>query len=120
MGRTSWLSPPPPVPSADVSIGDELVIEVTIHAGVIWLADAQEIRRQIASRYLAGIDKDVGGEQAKREDTCGEKTTTAENDSSCCSQSSLENISQSDRAWRRLWIPMRSWWNDVIFIFNQK
>lgn len=73
-----WEGPPGSlhhhlVPSADVSIGDELVIEVTIHPGVIWLADAQEIRRQIASRYLAGVDKDVGGEQAKREDTCGEK-----------------------------------------------
>lgn len=73
-----WEGPPGSlhhhlVPSADVSIGDELVVEATIHPGVIWLADAQEIRRQIASRYLAGVDKDVGGEQAKREDTCGEK-----------------------------------------------
>lgn len=61
------------VPSADVSIDDELVAEVTIHPSVIWLADAQEVWRQIASHYLAGIDKDVGGKQAKREDTCGKK-----------------------------------------------
>lgn len=61
------------VPSADVSIGDELVAEATIQPSVIWLADAQEIWRQIASHDLAGVDKDVGGEQAKREDTCGKK-----------------------------------------------
>lgn len=58
------------VPSADVAIGDELVVGVTIHPCVIWLADAQKVWGQIASHYLASIDKDVGGKQAECKHAC--------------------------------------------------
>lgn len=70
-GREGASSPlhHPLVASADVAVGDELVVEAALGARVVWLAHAEEVGRQVARDDLAGIDEDVRGEQAKSKNT---------------------------------------------------
>lgn len=66
-----------PVPSADVAVGDELVVEAALCACVIRLADVEEVGRQAARHHLPGVYKDVRRKQAKSKHTCrGENAST--------------------------------------------
>lgn len=57
------------VPSADVAVDDELVVEATLCAGVVGLAHGQKVGREAAGHHLAGVDEDVSGEKTERKHT---------------------------------------------------
>lgn len=52
------------------------MVETTLSACVIGLADGEEVRCQAASHHLPGVHKDVRRKQAKRKHTCGGKMPT--------------------------------------------
>lgn len=58
------------VPRADVAVDDKLVIEATLGAGVVGLADGQEVGRETSRHHLARVDEDVCREQAECKHTC--------------------------------------------------
>lgn len=62
------------VAGADVSVGDELVVEATLAAGVVGLAHRQKVGRQASGHHLASVDKDVCGEQSESKNTCDTQT----------------------------------------------
>ena len=66
------------VPGADVAVDDELVIKTTLCAGVVGLADGQEVGRETSRHHLARVDEDVRGKQTECEHTWGTKTHNEE------------------------------------------
>ena len=65
--HSSWVA------CADVALGDELVIEVTLCSCIVWLAHTQKAGRQRSGHHLTAIHKDVCGEQPESKDTCRER-----------------------------------------------
>lgn len=62
------------VPGADVAIDDKLVIKTTLGAGVVGLADRQEVGRETPRHHLARVDEDVCGKQTESKHTWGTQT----------------------------------------------
>lgn len=56
-------------PGADVSVDDKLVVKAALGAGVVGLADRQEVGRETSRHHLARVDEDVCGKQAERKHT---------------------------------------------------
>ena len=44
---------------AGVAVGDELLVQTAVRAGVVGLTDGQEVGRQTARHHLARVHKDV-------------------------------------------------------------
>ena len=59
------------VPGADVAVDDKLVIKATLCAGVVGLADRQEVGREASRHHLARVDEDVCGKQTECKHTWG-------------------------------------------------
>lgn len=49
------------VPGADVATDDKLVVKTTLSAGIVGLADRQEVGRETSRHHLACVDEDVCG-----------------------------------------------------------
>lgn len=62
------------VPGAEVAVDDELVIKAALGAGVVGLADGQEVGREASGHHLARVDEDVCGKQTERKHTWGTQT----------------------------------------------
>lgn len=65
-------------PRADVAVDNKLVIEATLGAGVVGLADGQEVGREASRHHLARVDEDVCRKQAECKHTCRHTYTQRE------------------------------------------
>lgn len=57
------------VPCAGLLVADVAQGLLTAQRRVVWLTHRQEVRSQIPRHHLAGVDKDVDGEEAKGVDS---------------------------------------------------
>lgn len=64
------------VPRAGLLVADVAQGLLTTQCRVVWLTDRQEVGRQVPCHYLARVDKDVHGEEAKGVDSWEEEKTT--------------------------------------------
>lgn len=88
-GREGFASPQDVVlvSCAGLLVADVAQSLLTAQCCVVWFTDGQEVRRKVSCHYLACIDKDVNGEEAKRVDTCKNKHIKKREDETsaiCC------------------------------------
>lgn len=76
------------VSCAGLLVADVAQSLLTAQCRVVWFTDCQEVRSKVSCHYLACVDKDVNGEEAKGVDSCEER----------------ENVKREDR---------RSWCGDL-------